>query len=250
MNQWFRTNNPAMREEVFTQAPVTTGIGEMTLNGTIFKAGLLLAITFVTALVGYLMPNLALGMGCALIGLVAAITLCFKREWAMPLSLIYAPTKGYFLGVLSAWYAAEFAETAYKGLVPVAVAATFTVFGVMLALYLTRIIRVTETFRTIVWSATAGVAVFYLLCMVGGFIAPQFVQNLPVFGNGIIGIGFSIFVIVLAAANLATDFDLIESGVQSRAPSYMEWYGAFALLITLVWLYIEILRLLSKLARR
>ncbi len=250
MSQWFRTQSPAMKEEFFTQATPMAGAGEMSLNGTIAKSGLLLAITMVMAVVGYVAQQPAIGIGCFFIALVIGIAGVFKREWAMPISLVYAPLMGFALGTISMFYAMEFADTQYKGIVPMAVAATFVVFGTMLTLYATRVIRVTETFRTVVMGATLAICVFYLGTLAISFFNPGIYNALPVFGSGPIGIGFSVFVIILAAMNLATDFDLIERGVQARAPKYMEWYGAFALLITLVWLYIEILRLLSKLARR
>jgi uncharacterized YccA/Bax inhibitor family protein len=250
MSQWFRTQSPAMKEEFFTQATPMAGAGEMSLNGTIAKSGLLLAITMVMAVIGYVAQQPAIGIGCFFIALVIGIAGVFKREWAMPISLVYAPLMGFALGTISMFYAMEFADTQYKGIVPMAVAATFVVFGTMLTLYATRVIRVTETFRTVVMGATLAIGIFYLGTFAISFFNPGIYNALPVFGSGLIGIGFSVFVIILAAMNLATDFDLIERGVQARAPKYMEWYGAFALLITLVWLYIEILRLISKLARR
>ncbi|MFM9873629.1 MAG: Bax inhibitor-1/YccA family protein [Fimbriimonadaceae bacterium] len=252
MNQWFKNSNPAMKEEYFTQSGSLAGqqSGEMTLNGTIGKTSILLALTIGMAVVGYIVAQPAIGIGCFFVAFVLGIVGVFKRDWAMPISLAYAPIMGFALGTISLIYSLQFKGTTYAGLVPMAVVATFAVFGTMLSLYATRIIRVTETFRTIVIGATLAVFVFYVGSMVIGFFAPAFVNALPVFGSGVIGIGFSIFVIVLAAANLALDFDMIERGVQARAPKSMEWYGAFALLITLVWLYLEILRLLAKLASR
>jgi len=250
MNQWFKNSNPAMKEEYFTQSSglIGTDSGSMTLNGTIGKTGLLLAITMVMGVVGYIAAQPAIGIVCFFIAVVLGIAGVFKREWAMPISLIYAPTMGFALGTISLMYSIQFAETRYAGLVPMAIVATFAVFGTMLALYATRIIRVTETFKTIVIGATLAVFVFYIGSFLIGLAAPQFVSALPVFGSGPIGIAFSVFVIVLAAANLALDFNMIESGVQARAPKSMEWFGGFAILITLVWLYLEILRLLYKLA--
>jgi uncharacterized YccA/Bax inhibitor family protein len=128
-----------------------------------------------------------------------------------------------------------------------AVGLTFMVFLAMLIVYRTRIIKVTEKFRFGVVAATGGIMLFYLLSIVVSFFG---VQIPLVHGSGIIGIGFSLVVVGVAALNLVLDFDLIENGVKAQAPKYMEWYGAFALLVTLVWLYLEMLRLLSKLQRR
>lgn len=239
-----------MKEEYFTQSQSIAGTGEMTLNGTVGKSALLLVITMVMGIVGYLAQQPAIGIVCFFGALILGFVGVFKREWAMPVSLIYAPMMGFALGTISWFYAMEFAETTYAGIVPMAIAATFCVFGTMLTLYVTRIIRVTETFRMVVFGATAAVMVFYLGTFAISFFNPGIYEALPVFGSGFIGIGFSIFVIILAAMNLATDFDIIERGINSRQPKFMEWYGAFALLITLVWLYIEILRLIAKLARR
>lgn len=241
-----------MKEEYFTQSSSFAGsnAGEMSLNGTIGKSALLLAITMATGVFGYLAAQPIIGIACFFIALILGIAGVFKREWAMPISLVYAPIMGFALGTISLMYSQRFEGTQTAGLVPMAIVATFVVFGTMLSLYAARIVRVTETFRTVVIGATLAVGIFYLGSFLISFVAPGFVNALPVFGSGMIGIGFSVFVIILAAANLALDFDMIEQGVQSRAPKYMEWYGAFALLITLVWLYLEILKLLAKLASR
>lgn len=252
---WYKTNNPAMKEEYFTQAGSYPGnlagtqSGVMTVNGTIGKTGLLLAIVMATGIVGYLFPNPVLALAAIVLAIGVAFFGVFKREWSAPISLVYAVLEGYALGFISLYYSIQFADTQYKGIVPMAMAATFAVFGVMLALYVTRVIKVTDTFRTVVWGATAGAMLFYLGTFGISFFYPGIYEALPVFSSGPIGIGFSLLMIVLAAANFATDFDLIERGVESKAPKYMEWYGAFAVLLTIVWLYIEMLRLISKIAR-
>jgi uncharacterized YccA/Bax inhibitor family protein len=252
MNQWFKNSNPAMKEEYFTQSSGLAGAdsGSMTLNGTIGKTALLLAITMAMGVLGYIAAQPMIGIACLFIAFGLGIFGVFKREWAMPISLAYAPIMGFALGTVSLIYSVQFADTKYAGLVPMAIVATFAVFGTMLSLYATRIIRVTQTFRTVVIGATLAIFVFYVGSMLISLVNPGFVNALPVFGSGVIGIGFSVFVIILAAANLALDFDMIERGVQARAPKSMEWYGGFALLITLVWLYLEILKLLYKLASR
>jgi len=238
-----------MREEFFDRQYGISSGGTMTLNGTIGKSALLLAITIAFGVVGYMAANMPLTIGAFVIALVAAITLWFKKDWAMPLSLIYAPFKGFALGGISLLYASAFVDTKYEGIVPMAMAGTLVVFGTMLLMYVTRIIRVTETFRTVVIGATIAVMIFYAGTFLISFVWPG-VSQLPVFGSSPVGIGFSVLMIVLAAFNFALDFDLIEKGVQNGLPKNMEWYASFALLITIVWLYIEMLRLISKLARR
>ncbi|MBL8068140.1 MAG: Bax inhibitor-1/YccA family protein [Armatimonadetes bacterium] len=252
---WYKTNNPAMKEEYFVGSGSYSGslagtqTGVMTVNGTVAKTGLLLSIVFAMGIVGYLFPNPVLAMAAIVLAIVAAIVGMFKREWAMPISLAYSVLEGYALGFISLLYSIQFADTQYKGIVPMAMAATFAVFGTMLTLYVTRVIKVTDTFRTIVWGATAGAMLFYLGTFLISFVMPGIYEALPVFSAGPIGIGFSLLMIVLAAANFATDFDMIERGVEARAPKYMEWFGAFAVMLTIVWLYLEMLRLISKIAR-
>ena len=155
---------------------------------------------------------------------------------------IYAIAEGLFLGAISAVYEAQF-----HGIVLQAVMLTIGVLLAMLGLYTTRIIQPTQKFMMGVFAATAGIALVYLVTIVLGF----FHINVPfIHSNGLMGIGFSVFVVIIAALNLIIDFGVIEQGVAARAPKYMEWYSGFGLLVTLVWLYLEILRLLSKLASR
>jgi len=131
--------------------------------------------------------------------------------------------------------------------VPVVLLGTFGVLAVMLVAYKTGTIRVTQNFKLGVIAATGGIALFYLVEIVLGFFH---IAVPAINGSGIIGIGFSLFVVVIAALNLVLDFDMIETGARMGAPRYMEWYGAFGLMVTLIWLYLEMLRLLSKLQRR
>ena len=184
----------------------------------------------------------ALALVGILVGFACAIAVYFRPMWAKVLAPIYAVGEGFFLGVISKAY-----DGYQNGIVVQAVGATLGVFAVMLVLYRTKIIKVTDKFRRIVITATMGLMVFYLF---------SFILNL--FGGGVsflhstslLSIGFSIFAAGLAAMNLAIDFDFIEKGVKQGLPKGMEWFAAFALVITLVWLYLELLRLLSKLQRR
>jgi uncharacterized YccA/Bax inhibitor family protein len=154
--------------------------------------------------------------------------------------------EGLFVGALSAIINNAFAAE-YPGIVMQAVALTFGAAIAMFLLYNFRIIRATERFKSIIIAATAGIAIFYLIAMV----LRMFGIDIPfLHEGGLIGIGFSLFVVAIAALNLILDFDMIEKGAEMGAPKHMEWYCAFGLLVTIVWLYIEILRLLSKLSSR
>lgn len=164
---------------------------------------------------------------------------------ALP-ALGYALCEGLFLGAVSAFFDFAFRES-YPGIIMQAVLLTFGTAGAMYALYAFRIIRATNTFKKIVITATMGIAVFYLIAMV----LRLFGVEMPyLHDNGMIGIGISVFIVAIAALNLILDFDRIEQGATHGAPKYYEWYGAFGLMVTIVWLYLEILRLLSKLASR
>jgi uncharacterized YccA/Bax inhibitor family protein len=245
----FRTSNPALREDVFRgTVGVPTAPGQtMTVDGAVNKTSLLLLLLMISAAVTWIMvdPFQATGLlwGSLLVGFVIALATIFRPRWSPYTAPVYALVEGVFLGVVSELY-----ETAFElpGLVLQAIGATVGVFAVMLFLYRTRIIRVTQRFRAIVLSATLGIALFYLVSIV-----------LSLFGVGVpfindpspIGILISVVIVGVAALNLVLDFDFIERGAQQGAPRYLEWYGAFGLLVTLVWLYLELLRLLSKLRR-
>jgi uncharacterized YccA/Bax inhibitor family protein len=175
-------------------------------------------------------------------GFIVAMVTVFKKEWSPVTAPIYALLEGLVLGGISA-----FMDLRYPGIAIQAVGLTFgTLFALLLA-YRSGLIPVTQKLRMGIVAATGGIMVFYLLQMLLGFFGIQFSS---INGNGFIGIGFSLIVVAVAALNLVLDFDFIERGVQYGAPKYMEWYGAFGIIVTLVWLYLEILRLLSKLRSR
>jgi len=166
----------------------------------------------------------------------------FKQEWAPVTAPLYALVKGLALGAISAMY-----NHMFEGIVLQAVMLTFGTLFAMLFAYRSGLVKATENFKMGVVAATGGIMLVYLATIVLGL----FGINIPmIHESGLIGIGFSLFVVVIAALNLVLDFDLIETGVERGAPRYMEWYGAFALMVTLVWLYVEFLRLLSKLQSR
>ncbi len=247
MANLMRTSNPALNEKAF-KGQVAFGEA-MTLQGTVNKTGFLLLCVVATAawtwgLSHSLAPGAAIPwmMGGVFGGFIVALVTIFKQSWAPLTAPIYALLEGLALGGISAMF-----ESTYHGVAMQAVGLTFGTLFVMLLAYKTGMIRATQGFKLGVIAATGGIAVFYLVEMVLSF----FHVTVPaVNGSGVVGIGFSLFVVIIAALNLVLDFDMIESGVQSGAPKYMEWYGAFGLMVTLIWLYLEILRLLGKARRR
>ncbi|HCR30096.1 MAG TPA: hypothetical protein DIV79_08775 [Opitutae bacterium] len=244
-----RTSNPALNDKAFDLRPSTTG-DAMTINGTVNRTGILLCILMFTAIFswdraysainpGALYPWL---IGSAIGGFVIAMITVFKKTAAPITAPIYAAVEGILLGILSAFY-----EMQFPGLVFQAILLTFGTLFALLFAYRSGLIKATENFKLGIVAATGGIALIYLVTFVLGF----FGVSIPfIHGSGTIGILFSLFVVVIAALNLVLDFDFIENGTQRGAPKYMEWYAAFGLLVTLIWLYIELLRLLSKLRSR
>lgn len=242
------TSNPVLSNNVFSQFGYGSRTDSMTMQGTVIKTFILLLCAMLTA--GYTWikffqsganpESVSTLMWVGVFGgLALALATSFKMEWAPVTSVFYALFEGLFIGALSAML-----EVQFHGIAIQAAGLTFGVLFTMLAVYQAGWIQVNDKFRFGVVAATGGIALFYLISMALGF----FGINIPyVFGNGLIGIGFSLFVVGLAALNLVLDFDFIERGVRANVPKYMEWYGAFALMVTLVWLYVEVLRLLSKL---
>jgi uncharacterized YccA/Bax inhibitor family protein len=163
----------------------------------------------------------------------------FKKEWSPVTSPIYALLEGLVLGGLSAMF-----ELRYPGIAMEAVGLTFGTLFVMLFLYKSGVIKVTQKFRMGVVAATGGIVIFYFLTWILSMLHISMFSS--VFGSGPIGIGFSLLVVAIASLNLVLDFDFVEQGVAYGAPKYMEWYAAFGIMVTLVWLYLEMLRLLSK----
>jgi len=180
--------------------------------------------------------------GGAIGGFVVALVTIFKKEWSPVTTPLYSALEGMFLGGISALM-----NAAYPGIVFQAVLLTFgTLFG-LLVLYQAGVIRATETFKKVIFAATGGIALVYLISIVVNL----FGGSMPyIHGSGMIGIGFSLFVVGIAALNLVLDFDFIENASKQALPKYIEWYAAFGLMVTLVWLYLEILRLLAKLQDR
>lgn len=255
-------SNPALKEDTFDlsyavdhqTAPV------MTLGSTVFKSLTLVGLCVVAATItwgmafkhgfGVAMPW---AIGGAIGGFILALVTIFKPQFSPFTAPLYAILEGLFLGAISAVYESAYGTpngqaTQFSGIVVQAMGLTLGVLAVMLTLYGTRVIKVTDKLRSGIIAATGAVFLFYLVTIVVNLISPGTLTLLH--QTGPLGIGISLVIVGIAAFNLLLDFDLIERGVNGGAPKYMEWYAGFALLVTLVWLYLEILRLLSKLRSR
>jgi len=246
-----RTANPALNAGTFDRFERVDGAtNTMTIQGTVQKTAVLLVLLIASAAwiwhkfyqtqsMADIQPWLLIG---GIGGFIVAIITVFKKTWAPVTAQIYAVLEGMLLGGLSALF-----ELQMPGIVIQAVALTFGTLFALLFAYSTGIIKATENFKLGVAAATGGIFLVYLVTFILGF----FGAGVPyIHGSGMIGIGFSLFVVIIAALNLVLDFDFIERGAEQGAPKYMEWYSAFGLTVTLVWLYLEILRLLAKLNRR
>jgi uncharacterized YccA/Bax inhibitor family protein len=252
----FKSGNPTLSEKTFKNDTVLGEIvspeNAMTVRGTLNKFGFLFLMVMGTAFYSWsefnynpsdAMPLMLTGIFG---GLIVALVIVFKKSWAPYLAPAYALLEGLFLGAVSAYYNAAFAEQA-PNIIINAVGLTFGTVIAMYLLYSFRIIRATKKFKAVVVIATVGIGIFYLISM----ILAAFGVGIPMLHEGsALGIGFSLLVVGIAALNLILDFDMIEQGAAHGAPKYMEWYGAFGLLVTIVWLYLEILRLLSKFSKR
>lgn len=249
-----RTSNPALSDKAFSN--VERSGPPMTLAGTVNKTAMLLALSLITAMItwgmalesieavqngGEMSPLLQpLMIGGAVGGFVLALICIFKKTTAPVVAPLYALAEGLFLGAVSAFF-----EIRFPGIVMQAIGLTFGTLFALLMAYRSGLIKATENFKLGVVAATGAIALIYLVNIgmrLFGFEGMGFIHD-----SGPIGIGFSLFVVGIAALNLVLDFDFIENGVEYGAPKYMEWYAAFGLMVTLVWLYLEMLRLLSKL---
>jgi len=246
-----RTANPALNSKTFTGfGQITDTSRAMSIQGTVNKIALLALLVLITSSWTWHLyyasgnPSAVIPwvIGGAFGGFIVALITIFKKQWAYFTAPIYALLEGLFLGGISAIFEAQ-----YPGIVIQAVSLTLGTLFCLLLAYRSGVIKVTENFKLGVAAATGGIALIYLATLALGF----FGVRMPfIHESGLIGIGFSLFVVVIAALNLVLDFDFIESGAESGAPKYMEWYAAFGLMVTLIWLYIEILRLLAKLRSR
>ena len=249
-----KSSNPVFNEKIFNKSRSQTHQGTMTVNGTVNKIGMLLLFLVAAASYtwGMFMDNTIPGqvntavfpwmIGGAIGGLILALVTVFKPIWSPYTAPFYALFEGLLLGGLSAMM-----NSYYPGIVVQAVGLTFATLFVMLIAYKSGMIKVTQKFKTGVIAATGGVMLFYLISWIMSLLG---VSNGFYHGSSLISIGISLVIVAIAALNLVLDFDFIEKGSQAGAPKYMEWYGAFGLMVTLIWLYIELLRLLAKLANR
>lgn len=240
-----RTGNPVLKKSTFNKAH---GQEEsMSLGGTVGKTIFMFLFLLGSAVYTWYQYSQGIDITLMMIigaigGLIFALITMFFPKAAPVTAPIYAILEGFFIGGISAFF-----ESSYPGIVIQATTLTFSVMGILLFLYATRIIKVTKNFRLMVVSATLAIFVVYIINFVLNIFVGMEVPYLHT--SGWIGIGISLFIVAVAALNLVLDFDFIEAGVNQGVPKYMEWYGAFGLIVTLVWLYIEILRLLQKIKR-
>tara|TARA_B100001057_G_scaffold394481_1_gene403690 strand:- start:15 stop:764 length:750 start_codon:yes stop_codon:yes gene_type:complete len=241
----YRSGNPVLTSNAFNISSDSSDV--MTINGTVNKTFLSLCIVILSGYYSWINISITNSLifpaifVCAILGFVLV-----SRKHLSPIIVpIYAVLTGVFVGGISNMY-----NNLYDGIVITAISYTLSILFVMLTLYRTGIIKPTENFKLGVASATGGIFILYFVSWVMSFFFGTGLSIMSINNASIYSIGFSLFVIVIAALNLVVDFDFIEEGSEKGAPKYMEWYGAFGLMVTLVWLYIEILRLLAKLNSR
>jgi len=246
-----RTANPALNSKTFTNVARISDLSRsMTIQGTVNKTLLMLILVLIPAAWTWnlffnsgnpatVMPWL---IGGTIGGFIVALITIFNKQWAIVTAPLYSVLEGFAIGGISASFEAEF-----PGIVIQAVTLTFGTLFCLLLVYKSGLIKATENFKLGVVAATGGIALIYIITLLLGF----FGMRVPyIHDSGMIGIGFSVLVVFIAALNLVLDFDFIESGASSGAPKFMEWYAAFGLMVTLIWLYLEMLRLLAKILSR
>ena len=240
----YRSGNPVLTSNAFNTTSVSSET--MTINGTVNKTFLSLTLLMVTGYYTFMSGQIMSGF--AIFSLIAAfivaIITMYKKEWSPITVPIYAILEGIGLG----WISYSF-NSLYDGIVLSAICITVSILLAMLMIYRSGLIKPTENFKLGVAAATGGIMMLYMINLVMSFFGSQMgIMNIQ--NASLMSIGFSLFVIVIAALNLVVDFDFIEEGAEKGAPKYMEWFGALGLMVTLVWLYLEILRLLAKLRSR
>lgn len=247
-----RSSNPTLSDDTFTRYGYTRDMTDtMTVQGVVVKTLILLLFTLLSA--GFVWSKFYQSGGSAsavngwmmagaIGGFIVALITTFKMQWAPVTAILYAILEGFFIGGLS-----SIMEASYPGIVIQATGLTFTTLASMLFAYQSGLIPASQNFRLGIVAATGGLAVFYLIAFGLSFFN---IQVPGVFGSGWVGIAFSLFAVTIAALNFVLDFDFIVAGARNRAPKFMEWYAGFAMMVTLIWLYIESLRLLAKLRDR
>lgn len=240
-----QSSNPALGKNAITRVYANADQGTMTINGTIHKTILALLLVSLSAYFTWnhalATGSLSYGMFGAIGGFAVALVTIFKPTWSHITTPIYAILEGLFLGGISAFF-----NSIYPGIAFQAIVLTFGVAFAMLFAYRSGLIKATSKFKKGVVAATGGIAIFYLMNIIFGF----FGGGISLASMGLFGIGIQLFIVGIAALNLILDFDMIERLSAQGAPKVMEWFGAFGLTITLVWLYLEILKLLALLAGR
>ena len=243
-----RSGNPALNDNTFTRNLSYPEENRMTLMGAVNKTAILLFVLVLAASITWKMVltgESGAGIfiwGGAIAGFIVAIVTIFKKNWAPFTAPLYAALKGLFIGGISAYFAAL-----YEGIVMQAVGLTFGILFALLAAYKSGLIKATENFKLGVFAATGGIALFYIMSIVLGLFG---VNMTFLHDSSPLSIGISVFIAIIASLNLVLDFDFIENGAEMGAPKYMEWFAAFGLMVTLIWLYLEILHLLAKLQNR
>ena len=240
-----RSGNPALNRNTFSNTGTVSDDQAMTIDGTVNKTSLCLLLLMTTAIYTWNNPELSAVLFFPIIigTFVLLLITLFNKKMAPFTVPMYCLLEGGLLGGISA-----LADAMYPGIANQAICLTFGILAALLMLYKSKMIAVTDNFRLGIFSATFGIFIVYMLNIVLSLFGFSFMG--PLFGNSTTGILFSLFVVGIAAFNLVLDFDFIEQGAEQGAPKYMEWYGAFGLMITLIWLYIEILNLLMKLRSR
>jgi uncharacterized YccA/Bax inhibitor family protein len=237
-----RSGNPVLSQKTFSNTILSDN--QMTIEGTVNKTAISLLLLVGTGYFTFdiISPVLLIGSGIG--GIILAITTVFKKEWAPITVPLYAVLEGAMLGGLSYMY-----NSLYDGIVTNAILLTVGILVSLLIAYRSGYIKATENFKLGIFAATGGIAIVYLINFIMGFFGSG-LGVMSINNTSILSIGFSIVVVIIASLNLVLDFDFIEEGAEKGAPKFMEWYGAFGLLVTLIWLYLEILRLLAKLNSR
>tara|TARA_B100000676_G_C18011357_1_gene806876 strand:+ start:814 stop:1557 length:744 start_codon:yes stop_codon:yes gene_type:complete len=238
-----RSGNPALTKNTFKNISFSDS-NRMTLEGTVNKTIIALTLLLFSASYTYSSANTNLIWLGFIAGFILAIVTIFKKELAPYTVPAYAVFEGLALGGISYIYASM-----YTGIVQQAIFLTFGIFGSLLFAYKTKIIKPTENFKLGIFAATGGIFLVYLISFIMSFFGSGLSIMNPM-NSSLMSIGFSLFVVIIASLNLVLDFDFIEEASENGAPKYMEWYGVFGLLVTLIWLYLEILRLLAKLNSR
>ncbi|MGB5030695.1 MAG: Bax inhibitor-1/YccA family protein [Saprospiraceae bacterium] len=231
------SSNPILKDSLLEHVQGVSGV-TMTSSGAVNKSIILGLILLATAIVSWMFPSTMFLWPAAIIGFVLVLMASFKKEWSGIIAPIYAAIEGLFVGTISLVYA-----SAFNGIVFQATTLTIAILFLMLFLYKSGLIKVTNKLRSVIMIGTGAIALTYLVSMILSFFS---IQIPMIHSTGMLGIGFSLVVIVIASLNLLLDFDFFEKGEQAGLPSYMEWFAAMGLIITLVWLYLELLRLLSK----